>query len=591
MSVTAPELVGHGGWIGVEGDLSLRALRGRVVVVLFWTFACSKCCRVGDELADLQSRYPDELAVVGVHCPKFPFAAEHRAVVRAAALLGWPFPVLDDPDMVTWQQYGIRGWPSVVVVDARGQVVGALPGADKVALLHQIVGEEVGRQRQLTQRPGRRAVAPLPLKRVRPEPAATAGLWAFPSKVATDRRGRLAVADTGHDRVVVATFTGPETVRVTHTISGLRRPHGVRLYGSELVICDTGHDRVVAVDLALRPADDEAVAPDPAGIIHLRVLPSEVIAHDLEAPLDVIADVDGSYVVAESAGQRLWRIPTDGSSAAPIAGDRYEGLVDGPAEEAELAQPSGLARLPNGLAWVDAESSALRMLDGRGRVGSMVGEGLFDWGLRDGRRRQARLQHPEGVVAALDGTSLFVADTYNHKLRWWRDRRLLTVPAEGLLEPSGLDILPDGRLVVADRAQHRLALVDPHSGMVRTLQVERMNVDGPAPAALWGDKLAGDTASALSVPFAVAFDELELDTDTDNGSGVAVRVEISAEPPTLLAVGPRAWTHVTTSGTITVSAGPLPATGVLTVTVTAAGADLGIRVIRRSVTRHGLTLS
>ncbi len=588
MSVTAPELVGHGGWIGVEGDLSLRSLRGRVVVVLFWTFACSKCCRVGDELAELQSRYPDELAVVAVHCPKFPFAAEHQAVVRATARLAWPFPVLDDPDMVTWQQYGIRGWPSVVVIDASGQIVGALPGSDRVALLHQIVGDQVERQRRLTQRPGRRPNQPLALRQARAEPPATAGLWTFPSKVATDRRGRLAVADTGRDRVVVATFTGPESVRVTHTISGLRRPHGVRLYGTELVICDTGHDRVVSVDLARRPAPDEEVAPDSAGIIHLRVLPNEVIAIDLHAPLDVVADVDGSYVVAESAGQRLWRIPTDGSSAAPIAGDRYEGLVDGPAEEAELAQPSGLTRLPNGLAWVDAESSALRMLDGRGRVGSLVGEGLFDWGLRDGRRRQARLQHPEGIVAALDGTSLFVADTYNHKLRWWRDRRLLTLPADGLLEPSGLDVLPDGRLVVADRAQHRIVLVDPNSGMVRTLLVDRLNLDGPAPGAQWGDKLRGETTSPLTVPFSVALGDLELDTDTANG--VAVRVEIEAEPPNLLTVGPRAWTHVATEGAVTVTAGSLPATGLLTVMVTAAGANLGARAIRRSMTRHALTI-
>ncbi|MFN0026001.1 MAG: redoxin domain-containing protein [Acidimicrobiales bacterium] len=588
MSVAAPELVGHGGWIGIEGELSLRALRGRVVVVLFWTFACSKCCRVGDELADLQSRYPDELAVVGVHCPKFPFAAEHAAVVRAAARLGWPFPVLDDPDMVTWQQYGIRGWPSVVVVDARGQLVGALPGSDKVALLHQIVGDEVAQQRRLTQRPGRRPNNPLPLRRARPEPAAVAGLWTFPSKVATDRRGRLAVADTGGDRVVVATFTGPESARVTHTISGLRRPHGVRLYGSELVICDTGHDRVVSVDLARRPGSDETVTPDAAGIIHLRVLPSEVIATDLEAPLDVVADVDGSYVVAESAGQRLWRIPIDGSSAAPIAGDRYEGLVDGPAEEAELAQPSGLTRLPNGLAWVDAESSSMRMLDGRGRVGSLVGEGLFDWGLRDGRRRQARLQHPEGIVAALDGTSLFVADTYNHKLRWWRDRRLLTLPAEGLLEPSGLDVLPDGRLLVADRARHRIALVDPHSGMVRTLVVDRLNLDGPEPDAAWGEKLRGETNSPLTVPFSVMLGDFVLDTDT--ASGIAVRVEIEAEPPALLATGPRAWTHVATDGSVTVTAGSIPATGLLTVKVTAAGANLGARSVCRSVTRHALTI-
>ena len=118
---------------------------------------------------------------------------------------------------------------------------------------------------------------------------------------------------------------------------------------------------------------------------------------DLASPWDVVADADRSYVVAEAGRQRLWRIPTDGSSPAVIAGDRYEGLADGPADEAELAQPSGLARLPNGHRL--RRRRVVRRCGcstGRGRIGTLVGEGLFDWGLRDGRGTTARMQHPQG---------------------------------------------------------------------------------------------------------------------------------------------------------------------------------------------------
>ena len=94
--VRAPELVGHGGWIGTDGELSLRALRGKVVVLNFWTFACAKCIRVIVDLEELHSRFPGEVVVIGVHSPKFPFAGEHRAVTRAVVRLDLTHPVLDD---------------------------------------------------------------------------------------------------------------------------------------------------------------------------------------------------------------------------------------------------------------------------------------------------------------------------------------------------------------------------------------------------------------------------------------------------------------------------------------------------------------
>lgn len=585
MIVRAPELVGHGGWIGIDGELSLQALRGKVVVLGFWAFSCAKCLRLVEELSELQRRFPDEVAVVGVHSPKFPYTGEHAAVVRAVARIGMPFPVLDDPELVTWQQYGVRGWPTVAVVDPRGNVVGALAGEDKGALLHQIVQDLVEEHRGRTHL----SLTPLPV-RVPPEHRRhRPGALRFPSKVATDRRDRLAVADTGNDRVVVIELRGTRRGRITHLVGGFRRPQGVRLYGSTLVVCDTGNDRVVAIDLAHRPGPDEPSEPDPAGIVRLRVLPNEIIATDLAQPWDVIADVDHSYVVAEAAGQRLWRIPIDGSSPAVVAGDRFEGLLDGPGDEAELAQPSGLTRLPNGIAFVDAESSALRLLDGRGRVGTLAGEGLFDWGLRDGRGALARLQHPQGVVASLDGTSLFVADTFNHALRWWRDKRLVTLPVEvtggiALREPGGIDALPDGRLVIADSGNHRVVFVDPADGTAEELELDVVALEEREPVVVWGEALEAATGEPLGVPFAI-----ELDLELDLSAAQPVRVDVRAEPTWLIDHGPTAWTHVAPSGRVLLQGGT-QGSGTLTVSVVARVAGDGVTAVRRAVTQHPLVI-
>ena len=176
-----------------------------MVVLDFWTQGCINCQRVLEDLAEVERRWPEDVVVVGVHSPKFAHEGRHGSVRRAVARLGITHPVLDDPDMVTWQQYGVRGWPTLVVVDPAGYVVGALSGEGKRPLLLQMVEDTLAEHHR--RRPGRRP-PPTPLALEPPQPPP--GSLAFPAKVASDRRRRLAIADTGHDRVLVVELPGPE---------------------------------------------------------------------------------------------------------------------------------------------------------------------------------------------------------------------------------------------------------------------------------------------------------------------------------------------------------------------------------------------
>jgi sugar lactone lactonase YvrE len=494
-------------------------------------------------------------------------------------------PVLDDPEMVTWQQYGVRGWPTIVVVDQNGDVVGAMSGEGNRPLLLQTVEDTIGRQGRYRSR--RR---PLDLQPPRRPP----GSLAFPGKVASDRRNRLAVSDAGHNRVLVVDLvsTSPPRARITHIVTGVRQPQGVRLYGSELFICDTGNDRLVRIDLAARPAADEVLEPDSAGIIRLRVRADDVLAPDLASPWDVVADLDRSLVVAEAGRNRLWRVPADGTAPGIIAGSRYEGLIDGRAGATELAQPSGLARVPDGVLFVDAESSALRILTNNGRVATLVGHGLFDWGCRDGRRSRARLQHPQGVTASLDAATVYIADTYNSRVGVWYRKSLRTLPAHpvhpelgGLLEPGGLDILPDGRLIVADTGNHRLVVVDPVSGQFEPLELEATHVPAlPSPVGE-GPALSAEPGQPFPLPFGVDLGPYELDPAADG----PVRIIVDAQPGWLLDHGPRVWRHGETQGRLVLHGGSV-GEGWLVVTVTAGARGDGVTTVRQSRTRHVLAV-
>lgn len=450
--VRAPELRGSGGWINVPAPLSLARLRGKIVLLDFWTLACINCIHVLEELRELEERFADVLVVVGVHSPKFPHETDHAAVVRAVARHRVRHPVIDDPEMRTWQEYGVRGWPTLVLVDPAGYVLGGVSGEGHAATLAEVIESTVAE----AETAGTLRRGPLD---VRPDTAAT-GVLAFPGKVASDGAGRLAVADTGHDRVLVLGLDGV----LQAELGPFSQPQGVRFDGGGVLVCEAVADRVWRVP----PAGDP-----------------ELLAEGISSPWDVVREGE-RLVVCEAGRHRLWAI--DGSGAHPIAGTGGESIVDGPAASALLAQPSGVTSLPDGgVAFVDSEVSALRVLRD-GLVTTLVGQDLFEWGAADGDRDSARLQHPLGVAAAPDG-ALYVADTFNSRLRVWGDGRLATLGVAGLDAPGGLDVLPDGRLVVADTGNHRILVVDPRSGETEPLEISR-------PGAAEGSIGAGAVATA-----------------------------------------------------------------------------------------------
>jgi thiol-disulfide isomerase/thioredoxin len=545
--VRAPELRGAGGWINTEQPLELRDLRGRVVVLDFWTFCCINCLRVIEELRPLETRFGDRLVVIGVHSPKFPHEADHEAVARAVRRHRIGHPVLDDPDLETWQQYGVRAWPTLVVIDPDGYVVAMASGEGNGPAIEKVVAQLLDGRTDLAAGP---AFTPVPL--------GGAGTLAFPGKVCSDGGIRIAIADTGNDRVLVCDLDG--TIR--HKLGDFDQPQGVRFDADRLLVCDTVSGELVAVAL-------------PGG-------ERRVLASGLRSPWDALVLPDGRIAVAEAGLHRIVAIPANGGEAEVLAGSRAEGLRDGPARDAHLAQPSGLTVLDDGaVAFADSEVSALRVVRD-GRVETLVGTGLFDWGRDDGDRSTARLQHPLGVVA-LPGGSIAVADTFNSLLRVWDAGSLSTIRlSEPVDEPGGLDVLPDGRLVVADTNHDRVITVDITTGAVTEIDVH--DVDGGFEPA--GAALAGRAGAALVLEADVDLGGLDLDIQ----QGPPVRVSVTVDPEPLLGAGPRSWALDGLPARLDLRLGS-PGSGVLTVDVIASTCEGDVCTIKRSTREHTLTVT
>jgi DNA-binding beta-propeller fold protein YncE len=266
---------------------------------------------------------------------------------------------------------------------------------------------------------------------------------AAPEKVCVAPGGRVvAVADTGGGRVLVLTLDGD--VVAEHAAV---RPAGVRFgRGDDLLVCEPDEGRLIAVS--------------PEGT-------RRVVAAGLVRPVDVAVAADGGAFVADADADVVHVVRADGSLGVLTGGRR--GLVDGPRGTGRLSGPSAIALGAQGAFVTDERNHALRIVDGRGGIATLVGRGVP--GDTDGLPPAARLCRPAGVVPAPDGSSVYVADTGNDRLRFWSgvDGELSSLPVEGLRRPGGIDVLPDGRLVVADTGNDRVVVVDLATGAVTTL--------------------------------------------------------------------------------------------------------------------------
>src|SRR5699024_6621468 len=139
VKVRAPELIGRR-WMNSGGkELTLADLRGKVVLLDFWTFCCINCLHVLDELRPLEEKYAKELVIIGVHSPKFELERTVEAVDQAVERYQVEHLVLDDPDTIPWQAYPARAWPALAVIDPEGSLVATMSGEGHAAGLTEII--------------------------------------------------------------------------------------------------------------------------------------------------------------------------------------------------------------------------------------------------------------------------------------------------------------------------------------------------------------------------------------------------------------------------------------------------------------------
>jgi thiol-disulfide isomerase/thioredoxin len=495
----APELDGGVAWLNSAGPIKLKDLKGKVVLLDFWTLCCINCIHIMPDLAKLEKKYPNELVVIGVHAAKFENEKDTKSIKQAVLRYELAHPVVNDADHKIWNAYGVQSWPTQCLIDPEGKFVGNISGEGNYDVIDKVIGKLI----EDAKAKGTLDAKPLRFDLIRYRETADTPLF-FPGKVLADGPGnRLFIADSTHHRVVITNLNGEKQAIVGSGNPGYKDgpaaqvqfddPQGMALDGDTLYIADRKNHAIRTLDLKAMTVATFAGTGKQDGDFDNRKLTVPVAAKSigLNSPWDLLIHKSTMFI-AMAGHHQIWSLDLTAKTMLPFAGNGRENIKDGPLYAANFAQPSGLATDGTSLYVADSEVSAVRKvpLSGQGRVSTLVGEGLFEFGDIDGAGEKVRLQHALGL--AMHEGKIIVADTYNSKLKkldpatrecktWLGESG--KAPRDALFnEPAGLSVA-NGKLYVADTNAHRIQVVDLATNAVTTLSLK--GVDPPPPQKEW----------------------------------------------------------------------------------------------------------
>ena len=514
-----PEFPAGLDWINVDHPLTMRGLRGKIVVFDFWTYGCINCLHMIPVLERIEKKYAEEVVVIGVHSAKFDTEGQTENLRQIVKRYGIHHPVINDKDFAVWRSYGARAWPTVAIVNPRGKWLALQSGEIPFEAFDSYLGGMIdyfdGLDEDVIDR------IPLALALEGAKDPGTPLL--FPGKVLADAAGdRLFIADSSHNRIVIADLRTNEVLDIIGSAArgfddgafesaSFDKPQGLALDGDLLYIADVNNHSIRLADLAARKVS--TVAGN--GEMGRQRLPygmpiPDPLSISLRSPWDLEFDDEGWLHIAMAGTHQLYIYePATGELFPSVGNGREANLNDVSLADSELAQPSGLYYAGDGkLYFADSESSTIRLADFENdRVTVVAGtteNSLFTFGDVDGELGSNLLQHALDVQGVTGG-DLYIADTYNSRIKRIPAGETATVTAFGLGglggyadggadvaafdEPGGLSYA-DGTLYVADTNNHVIRAIDLAAGIVDTLQFsnpEALVIDAAALTLLGGN--------------------------------------------------------------------------------------------------------
>ncbi len=510
--------------------LTKADLKGKFVLLDFWTYCCINCMHILPELKKLEQQFPNNLVVIGVHSAKFETEKQTDNIREAILRYEIVHPVINDDKHKLWESFGVSSWPSIYLIDPEGKFVGSNSGEFKANLVSNVLINAIPfyrRHKLLDEQPLKFA---LEANKEQDTPLR------FPGKILADEKSnRLFISDSNHNRIVIASLDGKlQDVIGSGTIgkedgdfqsASFNHPQGCALNGDTLYVADTENHSLRKVDLVAKMVSTIAGTGEQApfansfpgwdGNPNAAVARKRWVGTPAGMPLNspwALWVHKKDLFIAMAGSHQIWKMTLDEKEIGPFAGNGREDIIDdarmprAPFQGgAAFAQPSGLSSDGNWLYVADSEGSSIREVPLEGpptrEVKTLVGSShlsagrLFAFGDIDGPKARAKLQHC--IEVAYVAGKVYVADTYNHKIKMVDAKTGDTKTFAGtgkpgtadspaqFHEPAGLTHA-NGTLYVADTNNHLIRTIDIASGAVKTLTIVGLTAPGMQTGAIAG---------------------------------------------------------------------------------------------------------
>lgn len=496
-------------WLNTKNSLKLSDLKGKLVLLDFWTYCCINCMHILPTLEKAEAEFEKELVVVGVHSAKFETEKDTENIRSAILRYEIKHPVLNDSKHELWNNLQIGTWPTLVLIDPDGYAIWANAGEIPYEELQAVLRKAVTFYKRKGTLDDRKVYFDLVELTAKPTPLR------FPGKVIADDRGeRLFISDSNHNRIVVAKPDGTLLSVIgsgdvgsddgDYAAASFNHPQGLAYRDETLWVADTENHLIRRIDLKSSQVStvagtgkqtDTAWPGLTIGATIPKKLTRKPMSTEIGSPWDLWIHQDNLFI-AMAGPHQIWVMDIEGKGIQQFAGNGREDIVDGKllprrtyeAGSSSFAQPSGLTSDGKWLYVADSEGSSVRAipLSGQGDVRTLIGTSklprnrLFTFGDVDGAKEKALLQHPLGV-SYYDG-KVYVADTYNNKVKVVDAQSGDVATLIGSKDPGNSDdpatfdepggLFVSGKtLYIADTNNHAIRVYNFDSKQVRTLVI------------------------------------------------------------------------------------------------------------------------
>jgi DNA-binding beta-propeller fold protein YncE len=476
-------------WLNTKKNISLSDLKGKFVLIQFLSFSSINSIHAIADLKKIETKYAKELQIIAVHSGKFPSQKNFENIRQAVLKFDLTYPLALDKDFLFWNLYGINSWPTHILINPMGEIIGKLSGEEIAKSLDDVIPEliiEFDSKKKLN----RNTLSFVSLEKDK----LAETVLSFPNKVILNGSGtELFVSDTNHHRILHIDIQNKKILNIIGSNEfgnedGLfadakfGRPNGIFLKENILYIADTNNHSIRVADLRTKKVSTLAGSGKQAKSLNVSGTGNQV---SLNSPYD-LTEYKNKLYISMLGSHQLWTLDLKTLEAEVYAGSGRENLEDGKLLNSALSQPMGITKDYTRLYFLDSNTSALRSADLKleGSIKTLIGKGLFESGDIDGKFPDARLQYPVGIFH--NERKIFIADTLNHKIKSYdidtkELRTLAGTDDSGFLnsnanessfnEPSS--IAKHNHLIyIADTNNHSIRILDLKANTVKSFDFE-----------------------------------------------------------------------------------------------------------------------